>query len=518
MVLSQGKVVYSRGYGLANLEQRTPITPDTRFDIASVTKQFTALGILMLEADGKLSLNESVRKYVPELPAYADAIRLRDLLHQTSGLRDYIELFPLAGVAYEAVVGRADALSMICKQPGLNFPPGDTWSYSNSNYFLLALVLERVSGEPYDRFLGEHIFLPLGMTATSVMTRHGQSFADKATGYEAAPDSGFDDAYYHWETVGDGGIQTTLADLVKWDDNFRAPKVGTAAMIAMMESVAVLKDGSRSPYGMGLMARNYRGLRVFGHNGLTAGFVTDLERFPDQQFTVLVSCNCTCFPTNGIFARVADHYLAENFPPPPGLPPADSSTTWKEGLGTYFDPRSGNLRELTAKSEAPVLVRGGVPFPLRVSAPDRLSAGRGQIQLSLVRDSRGHVRFLEERIGGGQTLRLAAVRDSTSGANQDLAAWAGEYACQELNATWHVEVRDGRLSLRASGLNVEEEILSPLFADAFGIRAGILRFEQNAQGHVRGFRVWTRGVWGIRFQEVTRGGDRTASARPSRGA
>jgi len=507
LVMRDGRVVYSRGYGLASVELGIPLRPETVFDIGSVSKQFTAMSVLMLANDGKLSLDDDIRRYVPELRDYGSTIRLRHLLNQTSGLRDYVELFPLAGVAYQTPVGTADALSMLARQKSLNFPPGEAWEYSNTNYMLLGLAVSRVSGQPLDRFLQDRVFSPLGMDHTHVLTKLDEVVPQKASSYNPAPGGGFSVSYYHWETVGDGAIQSTLPDLARWVTNLDEPRVGTPAMVAEMESAGVLNDGSRTRYGMGLILRPYRGLKVFGHNGFAAAFLTDVERFPEARFAVLTSCNCTTMPPGSIFARVADTLLADRLAPmkaPPGRAPDSLEVEWwRHHPGWYFDERSGGTRHLTVQGDHFVVERAGVPLPLRVLEDARLTAAGGQLEIRLAKHGAAEdPAWIDERVVGGPTIRFTAVDSSADSDTTALHQYDGTYSGSELGSGWRVVARGGTLYWKREGLDSEEEALTPLFRDAYSMAFGILRFERDAAKRVQRLRVWTNGVWGLAQQKM----------------
>src|SRR5262245_41692285 len=223
-VIKDGKLVYSRGYGMANLEHGIPNSPKLVYDIGSTSKQFTAASILLLAKQGKLSLDDEARKYIPELPAYQWPITIRHLIHHTSGLRDYLTLFSLAGVNFDDTTTEKDALEIILRQKGLNFAPGDEWLYSNSGYFLLSIIIKRASGKSFAEFAKENIFDPLGMTHTLILDNHKRIVPMRAVGYSPNPRGGFQTEMSNFEQTGDGAVQTSIEDLLLWDQNFYEPK------------------------------------------------------------------------------------------------------------------------------------------------------------------------------------------------------------------------------------------------------------------------------------------------------
>ena len=309
-VYRDGRVAYARGYGLANLELGVPITPRTVFDIGSTSKQFTAMSVLLLAQDGKLSLDDPVRKHVPELPAYGRPVTIRHLLHHTSGLRDYIELLLLTGAQAEDFTTAADALDIIARQRALNFEPGSEWLYSNTGYFLMSVIVERASGVPLPRFAEERIFRPLGMTSTHFHDDHTMVVAGRATGYSPRAQGGFAIDMSDWEQIGDGAVFTTVEDLLKWDENFYTARVGGRALIDAMQRPGTLNGGKPLDYAAALFIRPYRGLRTVSHGGAWAGYRAELLRFPDQHLSVACLCNLATARPSLLAQRVADVHLA----------------------------------------------------------------------------------------------------------------------------------------------------------------------------------------------------------------
>jgi CubicO group peptidase (beta-lactamase class C family) len=310
-VVRDGALAYARGYGLASVELGVPITPTTVFDIGSVSKQFTALSIVLLAQDGKLSLDDDIRTHVPEVPAYSRPITIRHLLHHTSGLRDYIDVLSWSGVADEAVTGDREALEAIARQRAPNFPAGAEYRYSNSGFFLLSIIVKRAGGMSLRDFAARRIFVPLGMTHTQFVDRHEMIVPGKAGSYAAAPSGGFQLALANWEQTGDGAVNTTVEDLVKWDRNFVTGQVGGPAALKELHTTGVLNDGKAIDYALGLSVDQYRGLRRVSHGGAWAGFRAHLLRFPDQALSVFSLCNLSNSNPGSLNQQVADLVLAD---------------------------------------------------------------------------------------------------------------------------------------------------------------------------------------------------------------
>jgi CubicO group peptidase (beta-lactamase class C family) len=306
-VVDHGRVVMARGYGFADLGRRLPITPRTRFDIASTSKQFTAASVLLLAARGRLSLDDDVRKYVPELPRHDTPITLNHLLHHSSGLPNYIDLLAASGKRYEEVTTDDDALAALAAAPQLQFPPGTAFRYNDSGYFLLSLVVKRVTGRSLREFAAENLFAPLGMTDTRIVDDLTREVPGRAVPYER--DGGFRPLASAWEQTGDGGVNSTVLDLAKWDASFYSGAVGGKALVAAMTTPGSLANGSPLPYGGGLFLDRFRGQRRVRHPGSWRGFCSELMRLPGRHLSVITLCNVGDADPAALSEQVADLYL-----------------------------------------------------------------------------------------------------------------------------------------------------------------------------------------------------------------
>jgi CubicO group peptidase (beta-lactamase class C family) len=286
-----GKPVVMKAYGMADLEHDIPNTPDTIFESGSVAKQFTAMAIMLLVEDGRLSLDDEVRKHVPELPDYGVSLTIRHMLTHTSGLRDWGSIAAIAGAPRTSrAYTHAHVLDIVSRQKSLNFPPGTQWSYSNTGFNLAAIIVDRVSGMPFAEFSQKRIFGPLGMTKTSWRDNHQRIVKGRAIAYSTA--SGGYQIEMPFENVhGNGGLLTTVGDLLKWNENFVKPVVGMPATIAQMTTAGKYSDGRDLDYGLGLYVRPLDGAKNVYHSGSTAGYRAHLNRFPDSHTSVAVLCN-----------------------------------------------------------------------------------------------------------------------------------------------------------------------------------------------------------------------------------
>ncbi len=309
------EIIHARGYGMASLEHGIAITPQTVFDIGSTSKQFAAMSIVLLAEKGVLSLDDDVRRFVPELPDYGSRITIRHLLTHTSGLRDYLTLWSLAGFDDADFTTGAEALDLIVRQRALNFRPGEQYLYSNSGFFLLSVIVERASGKSLAAYAHEHIFAPLGMRHTRFNNDHTAIIANRATGYSPRSDGGFAVDMSNYEQTGDGAVNTSVEDLLRWDENFYTAQVGGRRALEAMQTTAVLNDGSRLTYALGLRIEPYRGLPTVSHGGSWVGYRAELLRFPEQRFSVACLCNRSDANPSRLARRVADIYLADQLGP-----------------------------------------------------------------------------------------------------------------------------------------------------------------------------------------------------------
>jgi CubicO group peptidase (beta-lactamase class C family) len=309
-IMKDGQVVYARGYGMADLEHDVKISPASVFHVASVSKQFTAAAVLMLASEGRLSLDDEVRKHVPQLPDFGVPITIRHLLHHTSGLRDQWDLLGIAGWRYSLdLITDGDVMAVLSRQKNLNFAPGSKHLYSNTGFTLLAQIVQNVSGQSFRTFTRDRIFVPLGMTHTHFRDNHAEIVKDIAYGYKRTGD-GFELSIPNFDTVGATSLLTTAEDLARWDENFYSHSLGGAALAAQLEEPGQLNDGTRLNYAGGLEINRYRGLRVVEHSGGDAGYRAHLARFPDQHFSVVLLCNLAETAPAVLVRRIADIYLA----------------------------------------------------------------------------------------------------------------------------------------------------------------------------------------------------------------
>ena len=402
----------AKAYGMADLEHGVPLTPQSVFYMASVSKQFAALAILLLERDGKLRLEDRVRTYIPELPDHAAAITVRQLLHHTSGLRDYLALSSLAGNPADYVITERHVLTMLTRQARLNFEPGAEHLYSNSGYVLLSIIVHRVSGRSLDEFARERIFTPLNMRSTRFQHDHTAPIPGRAMGYVRRGET-WHIANSMLDVVGDGGMYSTIDDMLRWATAFERPEF--APLLSRMQTPGTLADGRAiaNGYGMGLSAGTYRGVPTVSHGGSLAGYRTNLLRLPQEKLTVVTLCNNATANAGRLAQMAAELYApagmsAASVVAAAAAPQAPTETAIPRELGqalagVYYSAELEATYRIVAGSDTVTLEMGtNVPVALRVTGSDLLRTPQG-LELTPVRDGGGRVT--------GLTLSAGRVRD-----------------------------------------------------------------------------------------------------------
>jgi CubicO group peptidase (beta-lactamase class C family) len=503
-VIQNGKLVYQKGYGLANLEYDIPITPDTIFHVASVSKQFTAMALVLLEEDGKLSIEDDVHKYLPELPDYGHKIAIRNLLQHTSGIRDQWQTLALAGWRLDDVITQKQILRMLFRQKELNFVPGTQHLYSNGGYTLAAEIVARVSGKPFPDFCDERIFKPLGMARTHFHIDHQRIVHDRAYSYERAG-SGYQASPLNYANVGATSLFTTAPDLAKWLDNFRDPKVGGKAAIARLEEQGVLANAEKIDYALGVSIGKYRGLKTVSHAGADAGFRSYVLWFPDQQLGVVVLANVGNFNTGDAVNKVAAVYLEDKMTPQaaqPQKPKPEYITVDPATLPQY----AGNYAMSMGGLVLAIVFRDGKLFggPLGAAPSELKPFGPAKFYSEQVN---AELEFIPQP-GGQMKLRFTLRGNPIEGARvrsdpfdpKDLPQFAGVYWSDELETQYTFLIKDAKLF--ADHAHHGEIALTPVAKDQFSTRSWFMsevKFTRGADGRVSGIMVGGGRVTGIKF-------------------
>ncbi len=418
-VVRDGEIVYEAGYGLANLEYGVPITPASTFHVASVSKQFAAMAVVLLALEGRVDLDASIREYVPEVPDFGPTITVRHLLNHTSGMRDQWSLLSMAGWRGQDIKTQDDVLWLISRQRDLNFEPGAEYLYSNSGFTLMAILVERVTGQPMKDFARERIFEPLGMTSTHFHDDMGHIVPGRTYAYSPTG-GGFRINIPFFANYGATSLFTNVRDLARWANNLESKTVGGEAGIAMLLERGVLNSGEAIGYALGIQHGAYRGLTTVGHSGSDAGYRAEFRTYPDQRTAIIVLSNVSNGNPGGLARAVADVVLEDAFPPAPEQqggggggdterepdppPPTLSEAQLREFVGTYHS--------VELDVDYVVALEGGRLFlqrrkfgdrELEPEAEDTFDAGS---TYRFVRDATGSVVGFEVTSGRVRNLRF----------------------------------------------------------------------------------------------------------------
>jgi CubicO group peptidase (beta-lactamase class C family) len=515
-VYKDGQIVYKRGYGMANLNDDVPITPATVFHVASMSKQFTAASILLLAQQGKLSLDDDVHKYIPELQDFGNRITLRHLLHHTSGLRDQWALLGLAGWRYsQDLITDDDVMSVVTRQRELNFKPGEKYMYSNTGFTLLAIVVRRVSGMSLREFTTKNIFEPLGMTHTHFRDDHEEVIPHDALGYEQdGNDKPFRMNLTNFDTNGATSLHTTVEDLQRWDENFYHPRVGGPALIQQMLERGKLNSGELQDYASGLVIGTYKGLPTVDHGGADAGYRSDMMRFPEQHFSAAVLCNFADTNPSALVRQIADIILAKELKAPAPDAAKESAKTVAAQLtaeqmatiaGMYWGREEDDFAKVQVKEGKLQIDLGQDHFhELKPFAPAHFHVADvpwgNDIDIHFVAADAGKPRRLEKTFKGEKPAfyESVAVFDPTAA---QLAEYPGAFVSGEIDPVYRITLQDGKLSLIR--LKNKPDTLRPTMQDTFVGEIGTVRFTRDANQHISGFILNTGRIQNFKFQRKT---------------
>jgi CubicO group peptidase (beta-lactamase class C family) len=506
-VVDGGRTVFAKGYGMASLEHDVPITPSSAFYAASVSKQFTAFAVALLAQQGRLSLDDDIRKWIPEVPDFGKTITVRHLIHHTSGLRDYFGLLGMTGWPSDGPLTEARFLDLVSRQKALNFDPGSRHLYSNTGYVLLSILVKRVSGQSLREFADQAIFAPLGMRSSHFRDDHTMLVKNRALAYSPRS-GGWQLNVPGFDVVGDGGLFTTVEDLAKWARNFDDHTVGGDELATRVLTRGRLNSGDSIPYAFGLSHNVYRGQPTIEHGGAYGGYRTQVLRFPTQRFAVVTLCNSSTANAAQLSQSVAAVYLGDRLAPV-AQPVAGGSTDGagnvrltREQLaryaGAYWDARNEMLRRIEVRDSTLALT--GTPvrlLPVSESA-FRVSVGPITVAFTVERDGSA---IMEETSPTGEKAAYRRMPAPKTDA-RTLAEFTGDYVSDELGVTWRIEPGDGVLVVRRGP--VPDITLQPVFHEAFDSPAGVVRFTRGSNGRVTGLVIGAGRVTGFVFRRASR--------------
>ncbi len=502
-VSQAGTALLSRAWGMADLEHGIPNTPATIFEGGSLAKQFTAAAVVLLALDGKLTLDDDVRAHIPEVPDHGSPVTLRHLMTHTSGMRDWGSVAAISGWGRgERSHRHAHVLDIVSRQSALNFEPGHEYSYSNTGYNLLAMVVDRVSGMSFARFSRERIFEPLGMADTQWRDDYRRVVPGRSTAYSAA-DDGFlinrPIEYVH----GNGGILSTVDDLQTWNAALTDGRLGGEEFVRMMHDRAVLNDGRRIAYAGGLQIRDFAGVPSITHTGSTAGYRGFIGRYPDQQLSIAILCNVGNANPGALGGRVARVFLGDAASPDPE-PDAGVSIATAE-----LEAKAGLYREVDTGDPLRVVLEDGA---LRVGgqrlvarSPTEFRVGAGERRLVFAAAADGGRPSIDEFTGTYHDNTYEPVDDFAPTAGR-LHAYVGTFHSDDAETTLVVAVENDRLVAKRRPDAAFE--LEPVYPDAFNAGGlGRIRFDMGVDGRARAFGIRQGRVYDMRFQRVADSGE-----------
>jgi len=508
-IIQDGKMLYSKGFGLANLEHNVPNTSQTAFLIASNSKQYTAACIVLLSQKGKLDLDQPLSSFYPDFPEYAKTISLKNLLYHTSGLRDYAQITYLSGLRPNDYYSDADVMKWVKNQKELNFPSGEEYLYCNSGYWLLGQIVEKVSGMSLGDFAKKEIFEPLGMDNTHFFDDNSMIIKNRAATYSASRSGAFLNLLSTRETVGDGGLYTTVEDIKKWDDAFYNRNVLNASFWKLMTTQGVLNNGESIVYAGGLEIKEHKGLKTIDHGGRGAGSWSDIIRFPEQNFTVVVLTNRSDAVATPLGYQIADIFLKENLveQKKEETPKRDlkfiklSNSELKKFESSYWNSKEKSSRKVFLKNDTLMYVRGPRSIhPLLAVGNDEFKVMKTPPFINAFvkfnKDDDNYTLNISINGDQGSPYEIYTPIDYTT---KDLEAFLGKYYCEEIEAFYEFRMEDNKIRLYINDRKtvqlrqVRDELFTSPMCD--------FQFEKNNQV-ITNFEVSTSRVKNLHFKRV----------------
>ncbi|HVE61181.1 MAG TPA: serine hydrolase domain-containing protein [Chitinophagaceae bacterium] len=488
-VSRNGEIIYLSARGMADLEHNVSLTKQSKIEAGSVSKQFTAAVILLLEQQGKLSLNDDVRKYVPEVPDYGNTITIRHLLNHTSGLKDWGSIGDLAGwprgtKAYT----NEDALYIISLQKTLNNKPGDEYIYSNSNYNLQAIIVQRVSGISLADFSKKYIFEPAGMKNTEWRDNYRKVVPNRAIAYSRSGSTYLTNMPNEY-VYGNGGLLTTAEDLLIWNNYYLTGKLGTPSLLPKQLATSPLNNGKRNSYASGLFVDSVNGWAAIRHDGATAGYRSNLEYFPQLGLSIAWLSN-TSQPDLGNVPSEVRNLLVKNLNPATPNSPTSSMVDPKSFLpylGAYRYAKTGAGWKIYIRDTLLYSTPNGKLIPLTANVA---ALGRGRIIFS--DKPRGF-----QLISASDTFNFVGV-DSAQITDKNINDYAGIYYSEETESKTKLLVKDGKVMVEQRGNQVA---LTPVYKDGFSFPGGDIYFMRDKKGYVNNFFITISRARHVEFKK-----------------
>lgn len=488
-IVKDGKIIYERGYGMSNLEYHIAINPTSIFHIASISKQFTAAALVKLSLEGKLSMNDDIRKYIPEVPDFGQTITFNHLIHHTSGLRDQWSLQYLAGWRGDDLITEKDILEMLARQQSLNFPPGDEYLYCNTGFTLAGIAVKKITGVSLRDYADSVFFKPLGMMSTHFHSDHSEITPNRTSAYYKDDMGKWKISIPVFDNYGATSLFTTVEDLAKWDENFYTKKIGGEAFIQSMLITGVLNDKTPQNYASGLVLGNYKGYRTEGHGGADAGYRSNLIRFPDEHFSVILFANLANINTASLSNKVADLFLKDKSVQKPVF--KTDSNIIKGWAGDYFDMKAQSKMSIDFKNEKLFIGTNEL-------VPD--SKSLFSISTSTITFSGDSINTLFElRTPGSKTKTYHKVRKIKL-ALPELKEYQGTFYSSELDTKYSLVAKDSTLEIKIP--RNDEIMASPYIKDIFVSDEFNIQFSRNKNNIINGFLLSTGRVRNLYFEKL----------------
>lgn len=514
-VVKDGMVVYRKGFGSAQLEYNIPISPSTVFHVASVSKQFTAMAVLMLEDQGKLSVDDDIRKHLPWVPDFGKKITIRHLLNHTSGLRDQWSLLVVGGWRIDDIITQEHIINLVKRMKELNFEPGERYLYCNTGYTLMAEIVTAVSGKPFEKYCDENIFKPLGMTSTHFHKDVYKIVKNRAYSYSRNDKKELVNSLLNYSNAGATSLFTTVEDLVNWMRNFDEKRVGNEKVMKQLFTKGVLNDGEEIDYASGIVIGKYKGLKYYSHGGADAGFRSTLYYFPEPKLGVTVLSNYGNFNAGGMGRQVAGIFLEDKSKTQPD-PSAEAKTAKKKKekkikisakkmkafTGTYWLESSNLLRKIAVDKSKLYYVRdsGRRSELVPVSQTSFKMKDSPVVTVAFSDKQETHYTGVTVTVPNNPPIEGKRVKPFDP-KEVDFNEYTGTYYSEELDFYYHLKAEKDKLYVHCR--NSDSDPMKPLIKDTFKYYGNYatIKFLRTGEGTITGFSLSTGRVLNLRFEK-----------------
>ncbi|MEM6633612.1 MAG: serine hydrolase domain-containing protein [Bacteroidota bacterium] len=507
-IMEKDRLVFSKAYGLASLEYLVPNSTSTLFNIASVSKQFTAMGIVRLHMEGKLSVDDDIRKYLTELPDFGETITIRHMLHHTSGLRSLHALLNLAGWREDDARTDEDLFRFMANQRELNFKPGEEYLYCNTGYIFMARIIEKVTKEDFPSWIKQEIFEPLGMTHTYVEDNYMRVVPQNATSYYGSASGGFDRAVEYWGYVGSGNMHSTTNDLLKWSQNFYNPQPGWKEAFDMLQTLDPFNNGEENTYAFGVTVSEVHGHTRVDHGGAIGGFRSFIGTYPEKELGIVVLSNFSSSGVGGKAYQIGEILMGKEeeaignnlYESLPTITLSNKELAAFEA--SYWNDASNYARKIYLRNDTLRYFRSeNNESPL-------VPIGSNEFQMWGVNGDY-KVKF-EGGLDGGKTMVviyengapiISEEFEPFSPSLEDLDDYRGEFYSPELETTYTIAIKDE--TLYCHHVRHGDFDMNVLKKDVIDVQypIGIAKFERDKRGEIAGMRVSNGRVRDLWFEK-----------------